>query len=158
MKGRFLFRADRLDILLPDSRLTVDGKTYVVNFGVNRDLWHVAAPLDGHTAIVSGTLDGDMVHATAIKGDPDYLHQTITVQVRGTLVWNRGLRCLSPEFALTAGADGFGLHFASEDLRKLAHQLQGQTVTVTGTLSENTPLGKIITVTALMAHNSAPLN
>jgi hypothetical protein len=125
---------------------------------VNRDLWHTAVPLDGHTAIVTGTLDGDTVHATAIKGDPDYVHQTITVQVRGTLVWNRGLRCLSPEFALAVGADGFGLHFANEDLRKLAHQLHGQTVIVKGTLSENTPLGKIITVTALKANGYAPQN
>jgi hypothetical protein len=155
MKGRFLFRADGLDILLPDSRLTVDGKTYVVDFGVNHDLWHIATALDGHRAIVSGTLEGDMVHATAIKGDPDYVHEKVTVEVRGELVWNRGLRCLAPEFSLVVGEDGFGLNFASDDLRKLARELRGQIVIVTGTLSENTPSGKLITVTALKVDDTS---
>jgi hypothetical protein len=151
MKGQFLFRADRLDILLPDSRLTVNGQTYVVNFGNNRDLWRSATALDGHTAIVAGTLDGNTLNAVSIKGDGDFVHQTISVEFKGKLVWHPGIRCMSTRFTVTGGADHFGLEFATQDLEKLAGSLNGSNVIVTGTLSENTPFGTIITVTGLKA-------
>jgi hypothetical protein len=151
LKGQFLWRADHLDILLPDSRLTVNGQTYVVNLGNNRDLWHAATPLDGHTAIVTGTLDGNTVNAVSIKPGGDFVRQTISVEVKGKLVWHPGIRCLSPRFTVTGGKDHFGLEFASQDLEKLAEKLSGSTVIVTGTLVENTERGDIITVTGLKA-------
>jgi hypothetical protein len=156
MKGRFVFRADRADILMPDSRLIVDNKTYVVNFGGNSSLWHSAVPLDGHAAIVTGTLDGDTISATAIKADSDYVHKTITVEVKGKLIWNRlPMRCMVPEFSLAAGADYFGLEFADSALRTKAEQLDGSAVIATGRLEENTGRGEVIIITALNADSSS---
>jgi hypothetical protein len=151
MKGQFLFRADHADILKPDSRLIVNGKTYVVVFDGNDRVWRSAVHLDGHKAILTGRLDGDRIHATAVKADEDFVHKTITVEIRGKLVWNRPLRCLSPEFSLMAGEEYFGLEFTSEKLHKLASTLQSGTVILTGTLVEGTPRGRIITVTSLKA-------
>jgi hypothetical protein len=152
MKGHFLFRADRLDILRPDARLIVNGKTFVVNLNQNRDLWHVAAALDGHTAIVTGTLDGDRIDATSLKGDEDFIHKTVNVEVKGRLYWNKvPLRCLSPEFGLTSGKKHFALDFATEELHKQAIKLDGQDVIAIGTLTENTFQGDLITVTSVKA-------
>src|SRR5262249_40920330 len=73
-------------ILLPDSRLIVNGKTYVVDFGTNSDLWHSAVPLDGHMAIVTGTLDGNTVAATSIKAaELPKVPEKVTVAVQGKL-------------------------------------------------------------------------
>jgi hypothetical protein len=151
MKGQFLFRADHLDILLPDSRLTVNGQTYVVNLGNNHDLWNVATAVDGHTAIVTGTLDGNTLNAVSIKPAGDYIRKTISVEVKGKLIWHPGIRCLSPRFTVTGGKDHFGLEFASPDLEKLAVALSGSNVIVTGALVEDTERGDIITVTGLKA-------
>jgi hypothetical protein len=71
LKGQFVFRADRLDILRPDARLSVDGKTYIVDLGNNRTLWQHAACLDGHPAVVTGTLQGDTIRADALRPDKE---------------------------------------------------------------------------------------
>jgi hypothetical protein len=155
MKGQFLFRADHADILIPDCRLTVEGKTYVVDLGADRDLLHAAAALDGHTAIVMGTLDGDTLKASAIKGDGDFVRKKVSVEVKGLLERHGGLRCLSPEFSVTAGKDYFGLEFADPELRKSAVQFSGKTVVLTGTLEENTERGDIIRVASLKADDGA---
>jgi hypothetical protein len=151
MKGQFLFRADHLDILVPDSRLIVNGKTYVLDFGSNSDLWHAVVGLDGHTAIVTGTLKGDTITATAIKADTDFVHKTIKVEVKGQLIWNRWVRCRVTRFSVSTANEYFGLEFASKDLENLAGKLADQTVVLSGTLEENTDRGDIITVTALKA-------
>jgi hypothetical protein len=151
MKGQFLFRADHCDILIPDSRLIVGDKTYVLDFGGTDKVWRPAVGLDGHRVIVTGTLDGDTVHATAIKADGDFVHKTVTLEVRGKLHRNGPMRCLCPEFSLTAGDESFGLEFANEDLRRAARSLQKGTVLVTGTLIEDAECGPTLMVTALKA-------
>jgi hypothetical protein len=155
MKGRFLLRADHADILLPDSRLVVSGHTYVVNLGNDRNLWNRAVALDGHTAIVTGTLNGDTITATSIKADNDFIKKAVTVEIKGRLYWNHFPgRCMVPEFALATGKEHFALHIANDDVRQLARKLSGQDVIVTGTLTGNQFDGKRISVTSLNADDS----
>jgi hypothetical protein len=155
MKGRFLFRADGLDILRPDSRLLVNDKTYVVDLGNNRDLWTAAAGLDGHTAIVTGTLDGDRITATAIKADQEFIRKTLKVEVSGRLYWNKNLlHRLVPEFQLASGREFFALDFDDTGLRKLAETLSGDDVIVTGTLTADVFSNDRIAVTSLKAANN----
>jgi hypothetical protein len=155
MKGQFLWRADHCDILIPDSRLIVNGKTYVVKLGEDRKLWHAAVALDGHRAIVTGTLDGDTITATAIKADEDFVKKTVAVEIKGQLYWNKNLlRCRVPEFQLVSGKEYFGLSFASDELRKQAEKLSGEDVLVTGTLRSDVPGIDHITVTSLKADDS----
>jgi hypothetical protein len=151
MKGQFLFRADHCDILIPDSRLIVNGKTYVVDYPGNDKVWRSAVALDGHPAIVTGTLEGDTVHATAVKSDADFVQKTVTLELRGRLNRARPMRCLCPEFTLTAGDESFGLEFANDDLLRAARILQNGTVLVTGTVIEDWECSPTLMVTSITA-------
>jgi hypothetical protein len=153
MKGRFLFRADHLDILRPDSRLIVNDKTYVVDLGSDRDLWTAAAGLDGHTAIVTGTLDGDRITATAIKADNDQIKETVAVEIKGKLQYVITMRhtgevlftcdklpkylarCWSVRYGVTADGKLYLLDLGdNKELQKEAEKLVTTNVTVQGTL------------------------
>jgi hypothetical protein len=159
IKGRFLWRTDRADILIPDSRLIVDSKTYVVDLGNDRTLWTAATALDGHNAIVSGTLDGDTITATAIRADEDAIKKTVTVEIRGRLCWNHyPMRCMVPEFILTTDQETFALDFADKGLRKLAEKLDGEDVIVTGLLTESQFDGDHVTISGLKAAGGKYVN
>jgi hypothetical protein len=159
MKGQFLFRADHLDILRPDSRLIVNGKTYVVEYGTNSDLWHAAVPLDGHTAVVTGTLDGNTITATAVKGVPDQVSAKVSVAIEGKLQFvikhfftgevlftcDKLPECLSRSWSIGYGVTVDGRLYQFDlgndgKLREQAEKLIGHSVLAEGTLKKDVVL------------------
>jgi hypothetical protein len=134
--------------------LTVGGTTYRLNIGA--DLAARVEQLMGKNVVVAGDLLLDTLTVREVKlYQPGSIKKTVNVEIRGTLHWNKGLRCLSPEFEVLAGgvcreAAWFELDFgANPQLRTLARSLDGQTVIVRGVRQGPGILGESILVTSL---------
>jgi hypothetical protein len=121
--------------------LTVRGTTYGLLIPAN--LGNRIEQLMGKEVVLSGDLLLDKLSVREVKPhEPGSIKRTVHVEIRGTLHWNRGLRCLSPEFEVVAGgicseACAYALDFgANRELRTLAQSLDGQTVIVHGVQQE----------------------
>jgi hypothetical protein len=81
----------------------------------------------------------------------DGITKTITVELTGQLIWNWcGTRCRVPEFALSVNGKQYDLDVGRH--AKLAQELAGQTVVVTGTLAQAD--SRRVTVVSLKATSS----
>jgi hypothetical protein len=147
--------------------VTVGGKTYVLDLGINsdveqratvRDFSGLANKLVGKVVIVTGTLGGDTVHVMGMKADEDYVKQTTEVEARGQLraEYRELVRPDAPQllerfppiidWSFAVDGKTYTLKFATPELEKLAKALDGKAVVLTGTLDKDT-----ITVKTLKA-------
>jgi hypothetical protein len=86
--------------------------------------------------------------------EQDGITRTVVVELKGQLIWNNyHPRCLVPEFVLSVNGKQYDLYLGEgQELRRLARGLAGQTVVVTGTLTEAD--GRRVAVAGLKADGS----
>jgi hypothetical protein len=110
--------------------------------------------LAGYLALALPAAHGDGVLKDA-PAKKDGITKTVTMELKGRLIWNNPLpRWQAPAFALAVNGTSYALDFeAVPELGNRAEQLAGQTVIVTGTLTDRKPF-KYVAVTSLKADSS----
>jgi hypothetical protein len=109
--------------------------------------------LAGYLALALPAAHGDGVHKDT-PGKKNGITKTVVVELKGQLRHHLEERYVGPEFALTVNGTTYGLGVdANPKLRKRAEQLDGQTVIVTGRLTDGKRF-KHVAVTSLKADSS----
>lgn len=137
----------------PMVQVTVNGKTYWLDFSSYRELLDKAEKLNGKAVAVKGSLQGDTVTVTALKGvekTEEFIKETVQVEIQGKLDEivpdvkfpmpgiDDGLLLppwLIPSWTITVNGQQYTLDFdGNKELLKTARLLKGQRVVLTGTL------------------------
>jgi hypothetical protein len=89
-------------------------------------------------------------------GKKDGITRAVTVELKGQLIWNKlPLRCRAPEFVLVVNGERYDLRLGADaKLRRLARDLAGQTVIVTGTRPTGPVDHPCVAVSGLKADSS----
>jgi hypothetical protein len=151
-------------------QIKASGKTYLLDFGPRieyakdrlrplialppwNDLYDKAEKLVNKTVIVTGTLDGKLVHVTGLTADDEYVKETTEVEVRGQLqmLYTRFPNTLTNKIEIDLAqvnilVNGQTYHLEAAPGITFDESLADKTVVLTGVLSKNTITVKTLKV------------
>jgi hypothetical protein len=128
-------------------QIQVQGRTFDVDLGTNKDIQALASKLNGKMVVLSGSLTGNRVRVGGLRAAAALAVPQVQIEIVGTLRYSELERFpVLRVWEVTANGQTYRLSLPTAELQKRGQELSGRRVMVRGTLQ-----GDRVTVTHLTA-------